>query len=253
MHSQVFQKFKMENEIGWQQLINRTGPNPIDDQQICASVNFIRPPKQLHYSTGASPINGEQVCASTSSDSTNLQMVNRNDAIEEISRELLLSVIETLTKKQQEFQNSESALLSRIKFLENELKDTHLKHVICAKKLAKAQRELEVAESKINQKDHALIELRGECNALNTSVHRSNEAVEVAFSECGELHNTQAQSYKERDDALQEMQRMKSDYNEKLSKMKATMNTCEQKMTEVMKLIQQEASSMDQLDFDEFF
>lgn len=253
MHSQEFQKFKMENEIDCQQLINRTGANPIDDQQICASVNFIRSPKQLHNNTGASPISGDQVCASTSSDSTtNLQMVNRIDSIEDISRELLVSVIEDLTKKQQELQGSESALLSRIIFLENELKDTHLKHVICANKLAKAQQELDVAESKINQKDHALIELRGECNALNTSVHRSNEAVEVAFSECGELHNTQARSYKERDDALQEMHRMKSDFNEKLSKMKATMDTYKQKMNEVMKLIQQQASSLDQLDFDEF-
>lgn len=260
MHSQKFQEFKMENAIEifadqTEQLNTNTGAKPMDEEEIYASItdstkHLIHPPEQLHNSTGVGSLHGEQACAS-GSNSSNVQNENQKESVQKINRELLLSVIDELTSKQQVLQGTETALLSRIIYLENELKDSQLKHVICAKKLAKAQQELEEAQLKIKQKDIALIEFRNECNALNTSVHRSNEAVELAFLECGELHNTQAQSNKERDDALLEMHRIKNVYNEKLTKMKSTIDSYKQKMKEVMKLIQQQADSLDQLDVDE--
>lgn len=257
MHLPEFHEIKMENPI---EIFSHPG-DQLDDkpeEQICASItnttnNYINTPEQSSQpsnSAGASSLGGDQVCASTS-DSTNVQRSNQEKSIRKINQDLLMSVIDDLTSKQQKFQGSESALLSRITYLENELKDSHLKHVICAKKLAIAQQELEEAHIKNKQKDLALIELRDECNALNTSVHRSNEAVELAFLECGELHNTQAQSNKERDDACQEMQRIRNDYNEKISKMKSTMDSYKQKMKDVIKSMRQQANSLEQLDFDE--
>lgn len=262
MHSQEIHEFNMENTIeifsnrAEQLNISSTGANAMDEVEIFASMtdptnNFIHlpEPSSEHNSTRAGSSDGDRVCASTS-DSTNVQSENRNESIQKINRELLMSVIDDLTSKQQKLQGSESAMLSRIIFLDNELKDTQLKHIICAKKLAKAQQELEDAEKKIKQKDLALTELRDKCNALNTSVHRSNEAVELAFLECGESHNTQSLLNKERYDALQEMQRIKNDHNEKLSKMKCTMDSYKQKVKHVMKLMQQQVNSLNQLDFD---
>lgn len=221
MHTQEFQEFLKEN----------------------VTENHVHPVNQLNSTTGSKPMDEEQVRAS-GSDSTNPECANAKDSINRINRELLMSVIDDLTLKQKEFQGRESASLSRIMFLENELKDSQLKHVICAKVLAKAHQDLEDAQSKIKQKDRALSELRKECNALNTSAHGSNEAVE--------LHDTQAPSNDGYDDAVREMRQTKDEYNAKLSKMKTTFDAYKQKMKETIERMQQQATnSLDQLDFDE--